>query len=283
MGGAKSIWDETSMDSQQADSFPLEFQIYRDQLVATIKPYIHITATPGNTQLIQSKILGLPYLPSNQAYPQDINGQPMLLLAQLNFAEMPTLPDYPDSGILQFFIAAHHDAFGADVESLESMQAQTHFQVRYFETIVEETEQIHDFEFLRSQFADEALISPAEWECELAFELKDSIVSLEDYRFDQTLGAHFFERFGSRQTEVRDLYWQTFSAQGHRIGGYAFFPQGDPRSVAPEEDWVLLLQIDSDDQAGILWGDLGVGSFFIPHSNLLRRDFSKILYTWDCS
>ncbi len=32
----------------------------------------------------------------------------------------------------------------------------------------------------------------------------------------------------------------------------------------------------------ILWGDAGVGNFFINREDLKRRDFSKILYNWDC-
>jgi uncharacterized protein YwqG len=271
------------MDPEKIDSLPLEFQPYHEQLAATIRPHIQITAKPGKTQLLQSKILGLPYLPRDQTYPKDIDGHPMLLLAQLNFSEIPTIPDYPDQGILQFFISTNDDTFGANLESFESMQAQSRFQVRYFGSIVAEPEQIHDFEFLRPEFADAALRSPAEWECELSFEQKEGIVCLEDYRFEQCLGAHFFERFGANQAEVQETYWQTFSSQGHRIGGYAFFPNTDPRIAAPEEDWLLLLQIDTDSEAGIFWGDVGVGSFFIPRANLLRRDFSKVLYTWDCS
>lgn len=33
----------------------------------------------------------------------------------------------------------------------------------------------------------------------------------------------------------------------------------------------------------VLWGDCGVGNFFIRREDLLRRDFSRVLYIWDCS
>ena len=32
----------------------------------------------------------------------------------------------------------------------------------------------------------------------------------------------------------------------------------------------------------ICWGDLGVGNFFINREALKRRDFSRVLYNWDC-
>ncbi|MBQ9182646.1 MAG: DUF1963 domain-containing protein, partial [Neisseriaceae bacterium] len=39
---------------------------------------------------------------------------------------------------------------------------------------------------------------------------------------------------------------------------------------------VLLLQIESDE--GIMWGDCGVGNFFIRPDDLRKRDFSKVLF-----
>ena len=42
----------------------------------------------------------------------------------------------------------------------------------------------------------------------------------------------------------------------------------------------LLLQLDSDDQ--MMWGDVGVGGFFIAPEDLAKADFSRVMYTWDC-
>ena len=33
----------------------------------------------------------------------------------------------------------------------------------------------------------------------------------------------------------------------------------------------------------VMFGDSGVCNFFIPGEKLKNRDFSDILYTWDCS
>jgi uncharacterized protein YwqG len=38
--------------------------------------------------------------------------------------------------------------------------------------------------------------------------------------------------------------------------------------------------MDSDQD--IMWGDVGVGNFFIDYNDLLKKDFSKVLYNWDC-
>jgi uncharacterized protein YwqG len=31
------------------------------------------------------------------------------------------------------------------------------------------------------------------------------------------------------------------------------------------------------------WGDMGVANFFINSEKLKQKDFSDILYTWDCA
>lgn len=54
----------------------------------------------------------------------------------------------------------------------------------------------------------------------------------------------------------------------------------DPRRAALEKgamDWRLLLQIDSDDDASMMWGDLGMVYFWIRADDLRRCDFDK---TW---
>ena len=51
------------------------------------------------TALHQSKIGGTPYWPKHPT-----TGKELMLLLQLNFAEMPSLPLFPQQGILQLFV-----------------------------------------------------------------------------------------------------------------------------------------------------------------------------------
>ena len=114
------------------------------------------------------------------------------------------------------------------------------------------------------------------------------MVMAADYRFEQVFGMDsydFFEQFGEQSDAVWAKYYE-FSSQHAivQVGGYAVFAQDDPRNLAPHEDWVLLLQIDSfatDDGVEVLWGDVGVGSFHIRRRDLIRRNFSNVLYSWD--
>jgi uncharacterized protein YwqG len=71
---------------------------------------------------------------------------------------------------------------------------------------------------------------------------------------------------------------------GHRLSGYPYFTQSDPRGDKKNiQDYILLFQLDTDDaENDIMWGDSGVGNFFIHPEDLKKRDFSKVFYNWDC-
>ena len=74
-----------------------------------MKPYVKVSGTLAETTLLESKFGGYPYLPIDQEHPKDSNGQPMMLLAQLNLEEIPNIEHMPQHGMLQFFISAEED------------------------------------------------------------------------------------------------------------------------------------------------------------------------------
>ncbi|MDO4694484.1 MAG: DUF1963 domain-containing protein [Eikenella sp.] len=65
--------------------------------------------------------------------------------------------------------------------------------------------------------------------------------------------------------------------------GYPYFTQQDPREG---RDDVLLFQLDSQDVDGeygsVMWGDSGIGQFFIAREDLAARRFDKAWLHWDC-
>ena len=81
--------------------------------------------------------------------------------------------------------------------------------------------------------------------------------------------------------ETRELLGELLpEGAEHRIGGYPYFTQQDPR----EEDLPfteLLLQMDSDGDH-IMWGTMGVANFFINKKDLQYCNFEEVLYNWDC-
>ncbi|MDR0946575.1 MAG: DUF1963 domain-containing protein [Ruminococcus sp.] len=69
----------------------------------TKKTAVRLKAKRGKTKAKDTKFGGKPYMPKGFSYPQ-INGEPMALICQLNFAEIPHLEGYPESGLLQIFL-----------------------------------------------------------------------------------------------------------------------------------------------------------------------------------
>jgi len=104
-------------------------------------------------------------------------------------------------------------------------------------------------------------------------------LSPSDYRFDKVI-----RNVLDLDDAVVDELFEKLNSSGCKLGGYAHFTQDDPRDSIDNRDWLLLLQIDSVTENGveIMWGDVGVANFFIQAEDLNKRDFSRVLYNWDC-
>lgn len=252
----------------------------------TQKPMLHLTLTPliseNQANLVVSKVGGQPYWPSQQTYPLDENGQAMILLAQLNFAQLPTLEEFPNHGILQFYITRNSYAYGADFDDLIT---QRNFRVIYHENITWPGEYAPKYQMdaeldklpfdrtyqISGQRKLQALTTSAkEFEAEInqyyaQYRLKDDMNSVDSQIFED----QFIEKLQKDNFEY-----------DHQLGGYPSFTQWDPRSVDSDYD-VLLLQLGSS-KDGTYWGDMGIANFFISHEKLAQLDFSDVVYTWDC-
>ena len=89
------------------------------------------------------------------------------------------------------------------------------------------------------------------------------------------------QKYQSVTDDLEDAAYDDFNSSGHKIGGYAYFTQSDPRdNTNAFKDYILLFQLDSDDD--IMWGDVGVANFFIHPDDLAKKNFSRVLYNWDC-
>ena len=259
----------------------------------TAAPCWRLTLHPeGPCGLLDSKVGGLPYWDPALPYPVDSQGNQMTLLAQLNFAQLETEGPLPRAGMLQFFIG-QDDAFGIDYDEPDR---QKNFRVVYHPEPdpALTLEQIQALELPTHVEAD--LCTPVIREAAFTAEKTVGYMGPGDCRFDalfrEAVRAVTGEDIGDKHEYQyfdgadRDYLYDQLSAAGHRLLGYPSFTQYDPREPEGPYD-TLLFQLDSDmadDRHDlVLWGDCGVGNFFINREDLLRRDFSRILYNWDCS
>lgn len=223
-----------------------------------------------------SKFGGDPYITDMKMYPKDSRGKYMPLLAQINFEEVPSLANFPPSGLLQFYIS-DNEVYGLDYDSQLS---QSDSRILYVpkEQIIGIS--VFDRKTIRS--IDDYFPVPKSFG--LTFEKISAPMSPVDFRFDKSI----YKGFWDLPREDTDTYWKISQLMGHKIGGYPGFAQDDPRfSRKYSEHTTLLLQIDSeknpnDNDYRIIWGDSGIANFFIKPEDLKNLNFSNVLYNWDC-
>lgn len=258
---------------------PIEFQKIREK---TLAPFIrlHAAFTDAPTSVIASKLFGTPVFVDNDDYPSAQNGDAMALLVQINFAELPKNDtDLPNEGILQIFLPTDDDLYGADFEHPEASNAD--FAVRFL-PVAPQTEHVASADIL-----PEDALFPVYGEHALTFSLDEGFAGLTSIECQLTANKHPFELLEDvslddhEESQFYDSVEANAKSQGHKLLGYPYFTQMDPRE---NTNYRLLLQIDTDmiDDNDIMWGDNGVAQFFIRDEDLKKRDFSKLWFNWDC-
>ncbi len=250
----------------------------------TMTDHLRLSLTPGELRPWSSKVGGRPYIQGGGHFPRGkgfFEGEHLHLLAQLNFAELPALPGMPSSGLLQFFVAAderRRHVYGADSTNPTAPDG---FRVVYHPRIIEDESLLA--KVLPDPQAEPFL--PVAGECGLTGQVASQPMSSSDHRFDERLTAVVRTALGS--DEIPDWVWSAAARRfgnptGHQVGGYPGLSSApDPRDQFPRHTTLLFqLASDSMDDVEIVWGNIGVGAFFIDPARLAARDFSDVLYVW---
>jgi hypothetical protein len=66
------------------------------------------------------------------------------------------------------------------------------------------------------------------------------------------------------------------------LGGHPRWSQGDIRMHYPNDQYEALVSFSSEGGDIFVWGDGGDATFLIKHEDLMRLNFSNMLYSWDC-
>ena len=270
---------------------PTQAQI--EQLVAdlnamTCREVIRIALSlADNLALTDSKLGGIPYIPQGGALPTSVDGKPLFMLAQINCEQLLENSLYPKKGLLQFWIADTEDPlYGLDYDDPCSNDFK---RVLYFSTIGEALP-IDDF-ISDYTFDDCNLPFDADLQFAMSFRKEIEAISLAE----KAAHRFFVEKWNETFSDTIEHFWflpndtcekiydLLDKEMGHKIGGYPYFTQVDPREENDPHTF-LLLQIDSDDieDKEIIWGDCGVANFFISPEDMANCKFDDVLYNWDC-
>lgn len=224
------------------------------------KPCVKITLTDTKPSVFESKIGGLGYIPHDKDFPTDSKGNQLRLLAQIECDKIQ-LDGFMKTGLLQFWVL-NDDLAGMDCDDQTKQDC---FRVIYYPEIDKTvTKDEIESKFVKNEFDDDDML-PVFRECGMSFEKSEN---------------RFFDYYQELPEEVYN------ENTGHKVGGYPFFTQSDPRNDEMLEYYdFLLFQLDTDSFDGedvVMWGDSGVGNFFINSEKLKNQDFSDVLYNWDC-
>lgn len=267
---------------------------YRDALVSAVEPSIRLVSTGSVSDGLvgASRLGGLPDLPAETVWP-DNDGEPLSFIAQLNLAEAHAFDAgglLPESGLLSFFYdAVSQEAWGFDPADHGS------FAVIYSPPsaplVRREAPAALDSE---GAFFPVALTMASEptfvpWESSTTEALGMNFEAALEY-------ASIFTDDGSDQVLVHRLLGHPDPIQGDMQlecqlasnGIYCGDASGyqDPRATALRRDagdWRLLLQIDSDEDAGMMWGDVGRIYYWIRAEDLHQRDWERSWLVLQCS
>lgn len=230
-----------------------------------------------------SKFGGIPDVPAGFDWPQ-FKEQPLTFLAQLNCAELhriqPNLP-LPSNGMLYFFADAAMETTPDELNGSSARPlvfANNAVGLSPTEAPGEQTQLLPEFPM------DFALVST----------LPDR--ETEECRAMQ-LSADELERY----TELHSELTTESGTPWHQFGGYPTNIQGDVRiefdwtpdtapgggaaqsvKTTPVGEWQLLLQLDSDDDLNVMWGDAGTIYFGIRETDLRAGHFDRAAVAFQC-
>ena len=272
----------------QIEEFVLNLEALTQREVIRIK-----LSLADELAVTDSKVGGMPYIPKGGALPRSAEGKPLFMLAQINCEQLPENNLYPKKGLLQFWIADTEDPlYGLDYDDPCSNDFK---RVLYFSTIGE-TLPIDDF-ISDYTFDDNHLPFNSKKQFALHFKKDTESISLEERAATQLFFEKWNEAFSTQITTIDEFFEEVPNdiceeinasllkePTGHKIGGYPYFIQVDPREEN-DPHTLLLLQIDIDNVGGeeICWGNEGgVANFFISPEDMANCRFDDVLYNWDC-
>jgi uncharacterized protein YwqG len=269
-------------------------QLHRlaDRIISAAEKSVRLQAGKRSAQAT-SRLGGRPNLPPAMKWPK-WREEPLAFVAQLDLSSIPKIPGLPlpNIGTLLFFFEGGETARGYDPKHqgstvvVYSPDPLANLPLRARPAELPDHQRFHGVE-LRPE------------------EMETTIPS-----FDHPLFAELKATPEEREAYYDvQLEWNADSpATIHRIGGHPDSIQGDPKLIAQlvahglycgdssgyqkgkklrlwpgAVDWQLLFQVDSDERAKMMWGDVGRLYFLIHKTALSKKQFDKTWVIFQCS
>lgn len=264
---------------------------YGPQIQSLIEPCIRFSSDSGkDPHLPALRIGGDPDVPDGFVWPM-WEGSPLSFLAQFNLSKLPQVKEsnLPVNGILLIF--NDQTVWGFDPKDKGSTQ------VFWFEETVNlkrmappvkpsDLEQYREAHFVPSvtlSIPDPSLLCMQD--LALPQDIEDQMyLLLETLREkDESPRHQLLGHPDLIQNEMQEECQVT--SNGIYTGTSTYTNDSSYKALlgGHERDWILLAQIDSDDRADLMFGDLGTLYVWIRHQDLQDRRFDKCWTILQCS
>jgi len=261
-----------------------------ESLVGLLEPCIAVDAkSAGDLSPEASRLGGRPGVPAGFEWPV-FKKKPLDFLAQLRMKDVKTHDPtglLPDDGWIYFFYYKD-GGWGFDPKDRESFRVLFVAQEEAL-SFADVPKKLKPFHECRLKFSSVMTLpsqgGPGINEVTEFIEENDLYDEFSDLETD-VLGGRVSPHhlFGHPQPVQDDeMYVECqLVANGHNLGkGYPDLPEID-KATACADDWILLFQIDSDEEAGWMWGDAGTLYFWIRKEDLKSRAFEKAWMILQC-
>jgi uncharacterized protein YwqG len=252
------------------------------------RPSLRLTAGKPSAQPV-SRLGGRPNLPKDIPWPVWQEELPLSFIAQLDLATLPAVRGLPlpQSGSLFFFYDADAQPWGFDPKDKGCAQ------VIYVPSSLAAHRPRAPHRDLDEEVRFKGVALAATPETSLPN--KNSGIFREHKATEEEFKAYFdlinplstrAHRIGGNANEIQGelgLEAQLVS-NGINCGSGKGYKEARRRGLdAGAADWLLLLQVDSEERAGMTWGDGGRIYFMIRKDDLRRRRFQNVHLTLQTS
>ena len=236
-----------------------------------------------------SRLGGLPIVGPGFDWPK-LHDTNLSFIAQLDLPSLSAFnTDLPDKGSLLFFYDADQESWGFDPKHKNG------FAVIYFEElpeieITDFPEDLPDHGKFRSKTVGGRLADSYPPDQSEAMEAL-GLTSKEADRLADLFYKHLpledtsHKALGFPDQIQGDMQRECqLASNGVDCGGPAGYKSQRAKELEPGVgDWRLLLQIDSDDDCGMMWGDVGRIYFWIRQQDLANRAFENCWCILQCT
>ena len=227
-----------------------------------------------------SKLGGVPDLPPGTTWPE-LKGEPQSFIAQIRLDDVRQYDSekvLPQSGMLWFFYDAQQETYGADPADRGGWQVLfkdgdlTNLQKTSFPAKLPATSK---FNACSPSFASEITFSQ-----QPSLEIPNLDWTDEDQKKYESVLSSFASQTGRIMPRHRMLGFPDTIQDDMRLQcqlvSNGVTDISDPKAAALTKgatDWQLLLQVDTDEEIGMRWGNAGMLYYWIKLADLQTRHF----------